>query len=106
MASGQNASTRIMIAGSEDLGNNTKVSFRLENGFNSDTGEFGDADRLFNREASLSLHTQYGTVSFGRMGGVLLQPVRMTWCMQQLKPLTAVTTMSLVLIIPTAMTTW
>lgn len=70
MASGQNASTRIMIAGSEDLGNNTKVSFRLENGFNSDTGEFGDADRLFNREASLSLHTQYGTVSFGRMGGV------------------------------------
>lgn len=70
MASGQNATSRVMIAGSEDLGNNMKVSFRLENGFNSDTGEFGDADRLFNRESSLSLHTQYGTVSFGRMGGV------------------------------------
>ena len=52
------------------VGNNTKVSFRLENGFNSDTGEFGDVDRLFNRESSLSLHTQFGTVSFGRMGGV------------------------------------
>lgn len=70
MGSGQNASNRIMIAGSEDLGNNMKVSFRLENGFNSDTGEYGDSDRLFNRESSLSLHTQYGTVSFGRMGGV------------------------------------
>mgnify|MGYP000976513900 FL=1 len=48
------------------------MSFQLENGFSSDTGTLSGADdnKLFDREARLSLNTPYGTVSFGRMGSL------------------------------------
>lgn len=70
MQSGVNVSSKFGLKGTEDLGNGLKVGFKLENGFNADDGSFGDSDRLFNREASLSVYSNFGTVSFGRMGGV------------------------------------
>lgn len=70
MESGMNAPSRFGLKGVEDLGNGLKVGFKLENGFNSDDGTLGNGGRLFGREASLSVYTDYGTVSLGRMGGV------------------------------------
>ena len=70
MQSGYNAVSRFGLKGTEDLGNGLKVGFKLENGFSSDDGNFKYGDRLFGREASLSLMSEFGTLSFGRMGGV------------------------------------
>ena len=47
-----------------------KVGFKLENGFKSDTGALKTEDTLFDREASVSLYGDFGTLSMGRMGGV------------------------------------
>lgn len=70
MESGLNSASRFGIKGTEDLGNGMKVSFKLENGFSADDGSLSQNGRLFGREASLSLTGAFGTVSFGRMGGV------------------------------------
>lgn len=70
MASGVNAPSRLGFKGVEDLGNGVKVGFKLENGFNSDDGALSQEGRLFGREASAHVYTDYGTVSFGRMGGL------------------------------------
>ena len=70
MMSGYNAVSRFGIKGTEDLGNGLQVGFKLENGFSSDDGNFKYDGRLFGREASLSLMSEFGTFSFGRMGGV------------------------------------
>lgn len=70
MGSGINAASRLGLKGSEDLGNGMKVSFKLENGFKTDTGEFKTSDTLFDREASLTLSGAFGDISFGRMGGL------------------------------------
>lgn len=70
MKSGQNAGSRFGLRGSEDLGNGMTVSFKLENGFDADSGKLGQDGRLFGREASLTLSGAFGQVSFGRMGGV------------------------------------
>ena len=70
MESGVNAGSRVGFKGVEDLGNGLKVGFKLENGFNADDGSLGNDNRLFGREASLHLYSDFGTVSFGRMGGL------------------------------------
>ena len=70
LESGYNASSRFGVKGTEDLGNGLSVGFKLENGFNADTGSFGDSSRLFNREAALTLKGGFGEVAFGRMGGL------------------------------------
>ena len=70
MASGINASSRVGIVGSEDLGNGMKVAFKLESGINTDDGSLGQGGRLFGREASLTLSGDFGKISAGRMGGV------------------------------------
>lgn len=70
MKSGQNAGSRFGLRGSEDLGNGMTVSFKLENGFDADSGKLGQDGRLFGREATLTLSGAFGQVSFGRMGGV------------------------------------
>lgn len=70
MMSGYNAVSRFGIKGTEDLGNGLQVGFKLENGFSSDDGNFKYDGRLFGRESSLSLKSEFGTLSFGRMGGV------------------------------------
>lgn len=69
LESGISSPSRFGIKGSKDLGNGMTVSFKLENGFNSDDGSFGD-DRLFNRESSLTLSGDFGKLSFGRMGAI------------------------------------
>ena len=68
--SGLNAASRIGLTGQEALGNGMTVGFKLENGFKADTGALGDKNRLFDREASLSVMTSLGRLSAGRMGGV------------------------------------
>lgn len=69
LESGISSESRFGINGSEELGNGMTVSFKLENGFNSDDGSFGD-DRLFDRESSLTLSGGFGRLSFGRMGAI------------------------------------
>ena len=70
MRSGQNSSTRFGVKGEEDLGNGLKVGFMLENGFQSDSGALKSEKRIFDREASVSVYSDFGTLSMGRMGGV------------------------------------
>ena len=72
MDSGVLGASEFGFKGTEDLGDGYSVSFQLENGFKSDTGALSGADdnKLFDREARLSLNTPYGTVSFGRMGAL------------------------------------
>ena len=71
MKSGANSGSRFGLKGTEDLGNGVKVGFVLENGFAADTGALGDKNnRLFDREASLSVYSDFGTLSMGRMGAV------------------------------------
>lgn len=70
--SGVLGASKFGFKGTEDLGNGYSVSFQLENGFKADSGALSGADdnKLFDREARLSLNTPYGTVSFGRMGAL------------------------------------
>lgn len=68
--SGLNAASRIGLTGQEALGDGMTVGFKLENGFKADTGALGDKNRLFDREASLTVMTTLGRLSAGRMGGV------------------------------------
>ena len=78
MDTGVLGASKFGLKGTEDLGDGYSVSFQLENGFDSDTGAMNqtytdpktdkDTNRIFGREARLSVSTPYGTVSFGRMG--------------------------------------
>lgn len=71
LQSGNMMASRFGIKGSEQISEDLKVSFTLEQGFNPDDGSFGDDDRMFNREASLRVTTAYGELGFGRMGRLL-----------------------------------
>lgn len=70
MESGVTAGSRFGLKGTEDLGNGWSVSFNLQNGFSNDDGKFASDGVLFNREAILSVHGPYGTLSAGRMGAL------------------------------------
>ena len=70
MGSGQNSGSRFGLKGTEELGNGLKVGFKLENGFQSDSGALKSEKRIFDREASVSVYSDFGTLSMGRMGGV------------------------------------
>ncbi len=74
MASGQSAGSRWGLKGKEDLGNGVKVGFVLESGFDSDTGMLSkyneERTRIFGREANLFLESDFGTLSFGRVGAL------------------------------------
>lgn len=52
LESGITSTSRFGIKGSKDLGNGLTVSFRLENGLNSDDGTFGDDGDVFGLAAS------------------------------------------------------
>jgi predicted porin len=57
------------LKGVEDLGGGTTALFRLENGFNVNTGAFSQGGREFGRLAYVGLSSnQYGTVTLGRQG--------------------------------------
>ena len=70
MESGVSSASRFGLKGTEELGNGLKVGFKLENGFQSDSGALKSEKRIFDREASVSLYSDFGTLSMGRMGGV------------------------------------
>ena len=70
MKSGASAGNRWGLKGTEDLGNGYKVGFVLENGFTEDDGELGNGGRLFGREANLYVTSDFGTLSFGRVGAL------------------------------------
>ena len=59
------------LKGAEDLGNGFKVGFVLENGFESDTGKDAQAGRMFGRESTLYVASDYGTLYAGRMNTLL-----------------------------------
>lgn len=67
LGSGTLGPERFGLRGVEDLGNGTKVQFRLEAGILSDRGRLVQPTRMFNREASLGLVTRAGTVTLGRL---------------------------------------
>ncbi len=65
--SGQVNGSRWGLRGSEDLGGGLKAIFTLENGFNIDTGKFGQNGAEFGRQAFVGLSSnQYGAVTLGR----------------------------------------
>lgn len=70
MENGLNSASRFGIKGSEDLGNGMKVSFQLENGFKSDSGEFKTEGKLFDRQATVAVSSDFGTLTMGRVGGI------------------------------------
>ena len=69
LGSGLNLGSRWGLKGTEDLGNGYKVGFKLESGFNADTGTLQE-NRLFRREAGLTLSGPFGSIAFGRFGGI------------------------------------
>ena len=70
MENGLNSASRFGVKGSEDLGNGMKVSFQLENGFKADSGEFKTEGKLFDRQATVAVSSDFGTLTMGRVGGI------------------------------------
>ena len=79
MATGQTAGNRFGLKGTEDLGDGWKVGFILENGFDADTGAFKTykdpqgnetTTKLFGREASVNVSSDFGKLTFGRTGAL------------------------------------
>ena len=69
--SGVGSASRIGLKATEDLGNGYKVSFKLEKGFKADGTPDVEKDkdsRFFDRESSLSLSSDWGTLMAGRFG--------------------------------------
>ena len=58
------------ISGEEDLGNGWKVGFRLENEFNSDTGELANNGKIFDSQAYLRVGNETFNAAFGNLGGL------------------------------------
>lgn len=71
LESGNMTGSRFGIKGSEQISDGLTVGFTLENGFKSDTGNFGTSGKLFDREARLYVATDYGELGVGRMGRIL-----------------------------------
>ena len=67
LKSGSLESSKFGFRGAEDLGGGTKTLFRLESGFNVNTGAMSDAGQIFSRQAYVGLqNNQYGTLLLGR----------------------------------------
>ncbi|WP_460911163.1 porin [Paraburkholderia jirisanensis] len=83
MQSGSQTASRWGMVGSEDLGGGMKAVFRLENGFNVDTGALGQGGRLFGRQAYVGLASpKWGTVTLGRQYDAmrdLVEPLQGNW---------------------------
>ncbi len=66
--------SRLGLRGQEQLSDNLKIGFVLENGLNVDDGSFSMGDgKIFGREAAVYLEGDYGRVAFGRfcsIGGI------------------------------------
>lgn len=80
MATGQSAGNRFGLKGTEDLGDGWKVGFILENGFDADTGALktykknngtnAASTKLFGREASINVSSDFGKLTMGRTGAL------------------------------------
>lgn len=66
LVSGQGSASRLGFRGTEDLGGGLKAHFNMENGFNIDSGAFGDTTRLFQRRATVGMSGPWGRVDLGR----------------------------------------
>lgn len=67
MNSGALAASKFGLVGTEDLGGGSAALFRLESGFNADTGAQSQAGILFNRQSYVGLSNKdYGQVTVGR----------------------------------------
>jgi len=54
------------LRGTEDLGGGVKAIFKLENGFDINTGKFSQGGLEFGRNAFVGVQSSYGTVTLGR----------------------------------------
>ncbi|MFM0596489.1 MULTISPECIES: porin [Paraburkholderia] len=73
LTSGNLSGSRWGLTGTEDLGGGAKTFFRLESGFNVDSGALLQGGREFGRLAYVGLSdTTYGSLSLGRQGGLFL----------------------------------
>ncbi|MGI4848214.1 MAG: porin, partial [Janthinobacterium lividum] len=66
MDNGAISNSRFGFRGTEDLGGGLKALFKLEGGFNSDTGTASSAGSLFNRKAYVGVGSSYGELTLGR----------------------------------------
>jgi len=67
MNSGALNASKLGVMGSEDLGGGTSALFRLENGFNADTGAMSSSGVLFNRQSYVGLASRdWGQITVGR----------------------------------------
>src|SRR5579863_5536834 len=55
MVSGDTVGSRFGLKGTEDLGSGLKAIFKLENGFNTNTGAMAQGGLLFGRQAYVGL---------------------------------------------------
>ncbi len=79
MSTGNYAGSRFGLRGGEDLGNGVRINFILENGFQSDTGNYAKADSIFNRESQLFLTGSWGQLGFGRVGAFTSGSSSLSW---------------------------
>ena len=82
LKSGFDSGNRWGLRGVEDLGNGYSVGFILEQGFTANNGDEGEAGKAFNREAILSVKGGFGSLAFGRTGGLAFaqsQAIRTGW---------------------------
>ncbi|MFM0045630.1 porin [Paraburkholderia sediminicola] len=76
MVSGQLSGSRWGLKGVEDLGGGLQAVFRLENGFDPNTGKLGQGGRMFGRQAYVGLSKDtFGTVTLGRQYDALFDLV-------------------------------
>jgi predicted porin len=66
LSSGVLQGSRWGLRGTEDLGGGLKAIFVLEDGFDVNTGKFGQGGLEFGRQAYVGLSSQFGTVTAGR----------------------------------------
>ena len=66
--SGISSGSRWGLKGTEEIADGYTVGFVLESGFDGMDAKFGDSERLFNRDAFLTLNTPFGMLTVGRTG--------------------------------------
>ncbi|SAK84555.1 porin [Caballeronia fortuita] len=67
MQDGVNKANALGFLGSEDLGGGMRAFFKLENGFNANTGALGQGGLMFGKQAYVGLgHRTFGEITLGR----------------------------------------
>lgn len=76
MSSGNAATNSWGLKGSEDLGNGLSATFMLESSFKLENGKFGQAGKIFGRQAFIGLHSKgIGSVLLGRQFDAVVSEV-------------------------------